>query len=105
MTASDSVREWLTTADLTTQRVADCAKAHNVALVTLSRRLHREGVTYAALLDKERKRRTEELLQHRGDACAYAVMIAAGYTHENSACRAMERWFGAGIYQYNRQRK
>lgn len=105
MTTTEKVQHWLASADLSTQRIRDCAKALQVPLTSLQRALVREGASYAALLDKERKRRTEELLQHRGNACAYAVMVAAGYTHHNSACRAMERWFSAGIYQYNRERK
>ena len=103
MTLTEKVRLWLETADLRTQNLSDCLVALRISHSTLNRALVRERTSYSALLDQERRRRVTDLLSHRGGKMqAWVIMIAAGYRHGNSAYRAVQRWYGVSIREYNK---
>jgi len=104
MTLTEKVQQWLLTADLKTQGAEDCVRALGKSRAGFTYAMQREGVSFSTLLDRERKRRVADLLAHRGKAQAWVVAIAAGYRHDNSSCRAFQRWFGVTIREYNKLR-
>lgn len=97
MTTADRVREYLKTCDLLRTRYETVADALHMANSTLRHRLQREGTTFQALLDDERKARCAAYMaQHGNRAYGKRVVDLLGYTQQNSLYRAFQRWHGVG---------
>lgn len=73
--------------------MAAIATSINVSERTLRRRLLEGGLSYAALLDRERMRRALELL-HGSDLSLAEVADASGFADARSLRRAIKRWTG-----------
>lgn len=99
MTTTDRVRNHLmAAADLRGVTQGTTARHLNMGKSTLNRALRHEGTTYLALLDAERKARTEALLSRNRHADTAAVCRVTGYGPA-SISRAIQRWFGATLPQ------
>lgn len=76
------------------------AAALNFTPRTLQRRLQQENTSYALLLDQERKRRCEQLLQKYKLG---AVAAELGFNEQSSFNRAFLRWYGCKPSIYKKQ--
>jgi AraC-like DNA-binding protein len=101
-------------ADLARTAIADTLRDNHAHLATVSRRLglrprslqhllRKEGASFAALLDEERKQRALELL--RGPEALDAVAYRLGYQGAATFIRAFRRWTGQTPAQYRRSRQ
>jgi AraC-like DNA-binding protein len=101
-------------ADLARTAVAHALRNGGADLGAVSRRLglrprslqhllHKEGATFAAVLDEERKQRALELL--RGPEALDAVAWRLGYQGAATFIRAFRRWTGQTPAQYRRSQQ
>ena len=98
MTTREQAEAILMVAYLSTMNLGRMAEALNVSTAQLRRRLLAEGTNYTALLEAERRRRCDQLLQEHGRRC-YGKIVAAelGYVELNSFYRAFKAWHGTGF--------
>jgi AraC family transcriptional regulator, mar-sox-rob regulon activator len=94
MTTTEKVQEYLRTCDLRRTRQETVAEALGLSNTTMRRRLRAEGVQYYELVEAERLRRCEQLLQDKPMARGKEMMDELGYTELNSFFRAFKRWTG-----------
>lgn len=73
--------------------MASIAASINLSERTLRRRLLESGLSYSALLDRERMRRALELL-HGSELSLTLVADASGFADTRSLRRAIKRWTG-----------
>ncbi len=102
-TFSDDVREALSHA-LSEGDVSQEAIARRLAVSarTLQRKLRADGVTFASLLEDERREQAERLLA-RDDLPVYAIAYALGYSEPSTFHRAFKRWTGETPQGYRTQ--
>lgn len=94
MTTTEKVQQYLRTCDLRLARAETAADALKISNTTMRRRLRAEGVQYYTLVEAERLRRCEQLLQEKPTMRGKEMMSVLGYTELNSFFRAFRRWTG-----------
>lgn len=95
MTTTEKVAAILRKADLAQVSRPSVAGSVGMSVSTLNKHLAVEGARYSELLDRERMRRCELLLDRYGRK-AYAKRITddVGFSDLNSFYRAFKRWTG-----------
>lgn len=86
----------LAQADLLTTRRADMARELGVHDMTLARHLVSEGARWQDLLDAERRRRCERVLQANRRACVGRIMQRCGVGRQRMHA-LIRLWFGATL--------
>jgi AraC-like DNA-binding protein len=94
MTTTEQIQSHLRTCDLQRTRAETTAAALKISNTTMRRRLRAEGVQYYDLVEAERLRRCEQLLQDKPTMRGKEMMDELGYTELNSFLRAFKRWTG-----------
>lgn len=94
MTTTEKVQQHLKTCDLRRTRAETVAAALKISNTIMRRRLRHEGVQYYTLVEAERLRRCEQLLQDKPTMRGKEMMGVLGYTELNSFFRAFRRWTG-----------
>jgi len=97
---AELVRRLLATGHADAVTVADQLRLHPR---TLQRRLAREGVTFAALLDRERQAQAARLLT-QPDLQLGQVAALLGYSEQSAFNRAFRRWYGVAPGRYRAPR-
>ncbi len=80
----------------------DCARSLCISTTTLQRRLRREGTTWRALLEQEKRGRMTALLARNPHADSYRLAEAGGFSKQNSVRRKFRHLFGMTITDYKR---
>lgn len=98
MSMTNQVQAYLeTTTDIRAGCCERAAEFFGVGICVIRRRLRQEGTTFANLMDAERKRRVDALLQRNRHADQYSVKKAAGWMGTASVTRAMHRWYNSTL--------
>jgi len=79
------------------------AKAFGYSRSYLSILLKNEGSLFFDLLDAERKRRCERLLNINPQVTYELIARKCGYRQPSSACQAFKRWYGNDLRQIRRE--
>ncbi|AXQ28529.1 AraC family transcriptional regulator [Solimonas sp. K1W22B-7] len=85
--------------DGTIAPLGEVAERLCVSARTLKRRLRQDGLTYRAVVDAIRLKRSLEFLRHRGLSVEY-IAEKLGYSSAANFTRAFRRWTGSPPHTY-----
>lgn len=83
-------------------RIKEVADAMHLSSRTLQRRLEREGVSFAELLDRLRKRLAHDMLAH-SERPITEISYDLGFSDPSNFNRACNRWFGTAPAAYRKR--
>lgn len=83
-------------------KIAQVASQLHLSARTLQRRLEREGVTFAELLDRLRRRLAHDFLAH-SDRPITQISYDLGFSDPSNFNRACNRWFGTAPAAYRKR--
>ena len=102
MNYTDQVTLYLKSGDMGSKSEPECARSLCISTTTLQRRLRREGTTWRALLEQEKRGRMTALLARNPHADSYRLAEAGGFSKQNSVRRKFRHLFGMTITDYKR---
>lgn len=83
-------------------RLKEIAVEEGLGLRTVGRKLAKAGISFQQIVDDERKRLMEELIQDRSMTIA-CLAKRSGFSNASSFSRAFRSWFGTSPKQYRDQ--
>jgi AraC-like DNA-binding protein len=102
MTYTDKVAEYLRAGDMGSKSQTDCARCLCASVSVIQRRLRREGTTWRAMVEQEKRGRMLALLSRNPHADATRLAQAGGFAQRNSVGRKFHSLFGMTITDYKR---
>ena len=103
MNTTETAAETLKTCDLATITQPELATLIGLSRHNFKYFLEYEDTNYTRLLQAERKRRCDLLIEQNPHFDVHGLMRKTGYTVNTSALRAFKRWYGVGMSQWKRQ--
>jgi AraC-like DNA-binding protein len=102
MTTTDTVTSYLQTCDIGRTQRENTADALGMSSSWLGKKLKSEGTSFTLLLDAERRRRCENLMQINKRFDGPLLARITGYREVESARRSFVRWHGMGPLAWRR---
>ncbi len=102
MTYTDHVVLYLKSGDMRGKCQRDCARSLYASVSVIQRGLRREGTTWRAMLEQEKRGRMTALLARNPHADSTRLAEAGGFSQRNSAGRKFRNLFGVTITDYKR---
>ena len=102
MTYTDHVVLYLKSGDMRGKCQRDCARSLYTSVSVIQRGLRREGTTWRAMVEQEKRWRMLALLSRNPHADAARLAQAGGFSQRNSVGRKFHSLFGMTITDYKR---